>query len=45
MKKIYIIILLIMISATSRMMAQNNMMGVQYSIGYMSATLIILSVK
>jgi opacity protein-like surface antigen len=34
MKKIYLIILLIMISATSRIMAQNNMMGVQYSIGY-----------
>jgi opacity protein-like surface antigen len=34
MKKIYIIILLIMISVTSRMMAQNSMMGVQYSVGY-----------
>ena len=34
MKKIYLIILLILISATSRIIAQNNMMGVQYSIGY-----------
>lgn len=34
MKKIYIILLFILISSTARISAQNNMMGVQYSIGY-----------
>ena len=34
MKKIYIIMLVILVSATTRIMAQNSMMGVQYSVGF-----------
>lgn len=39
MKKIYLILLLFLVSATSGIMAQNNMMGVQYSIGYSTGDL------
>jgi opacity protein-like surface antigen len=36
MKKIYLIIILISFTATSKIMAQYNMMSIQYSIGYTS---------